>query len=464
MPVDSRFRTVPQGPARDKLLAKRAARRATATADELAALADFQSLPVEEQHRLRIERDTAAYHAAQAALPAETSTPPPPTEELQRIVEGLAKHRGIPVPKIVRITPSTGPSRYDDARPPPPEVELVNGADIEPAEVSWLWSGWLQRGVFNLLVGRSTAGKSTIALSLAATATNSDGLWPDNQPNHDPGHVLYWSGEDGIRDTLLPRFLAAGGTPRNITFIGGIRQDGKKRAFNPAKDMESLARAAEKLRNLRLVVLDPVALMIAGDSHKNVETRVGLQPLVDLCAGTSAAGLGVHHFSKSTKGGDPLDRVSGSLAFGARPRCVLLAARDLYGGENAKRALMRPKVSNGRDWGGFDYMLDRRPLDGWPAIKAQLVLWGAFIDRSARDVLGQYEDKPAGIQQRKAVLFLTTALANGPRLAKEMLTEAETAGITERTLRRAFKELGGIAERKGYGGIVTWALSKATVQ
>jgi hypothetical protein len=274
------------------------------------------------------------------------------------------------------------------------EVELFNGEDIEPEAVSWLWPGWLQSGAFNLIAGKPTAGKSTIALSFCATVT-AGSLWPDNQPNHGAGHALYWSGEDGIKNTLLPRFIAGGGKRSNITFVGGVREGQRKRPFDPARDMESLTLAAEKLRNLRLVVLDPIALMVKGDSHKNVETRVGLQPFVDLLTRTGACGLGVHHLTKNSAGGDPLDRVSGSLAFGALPRCVLLAARDLNGGENAKRALMKAKVSNDRDWGGLDYMLDRRPLEGWPTIQAQLVLWGAFIDRSARDVLGQYEGKPA---------------------------------------------------------------------
>jgi hypothetical protein len=85
----------------------------------------------------------------------------------------------------------------------------------------------------------------------------------------------------------------------------------------------------------------------------------------------AAAGLGVHHFTKNTTGGNPLDRVTGSLAFHALPRCVLVAARDQNGGPDARRALMRAKITNGPDWGGFDYKLDQRPLDDWPQIEAQ---------------------------------------------------------------------------------------------
>ena len=146
-------------------------------------------------------------------------------------------------------------------------------------------------------------------------------------------------------------------------FIEGVQDGGRKRPFDPAADMPKLTQAVQRLKDVRLIVLDPVAVTVKGDSHKNTETRVGLQPFADLCAQTGACGLGVHHFTKNTAGGNPLDRVSGSLAFHALPRCVLVAARDQNGGRDARRALMRAKVSNGPDHGGFDYELDQRPLN-----------------------------------------------------------------------------------------------------
>ncbi len=89
------------------------------------------------------------------------------------------------------------------------EIVLISAADIKPEAVNWLWPNGLQLGVLNLLAGRSASGKSTIALSWSATIT-SGGQWPDGQTG-DPARVVYWSGEDGIKDTLLPRFIAAGG-------------------------------------------------------------------------------------------------------------------------------------------------------------------------------------------------------------------------------------------------------------
>ena len=339
---------------------------------------------------------------------------------------------------------------------PQPEVVFINGAKIKPEPVAWLWRNHLQRGSLNLLVGRSTAGKSTIALSFAATT--SGGQWPDGQ-SCKPEHIVFWSGEDDVSTTLLPRFIAAGGEPSNIHFIQGVREDGRRRPFNPATDMPNLKRAIAKIGGkVGLIVLDPIAVVVKGDSHKNVETRVGLQPFCDLCAATGAAGLGVHHFTKNTSGGDPLDRVSGSLAFGALPRVILVAARDQNAADDPRRALLRAKVSNGPDWGGFDYKLERRDLDGCPGVEAQRVLWGAPIEGSAREILARFEEKPDG--ERKGVAFLREALKDGPQRAAELIAKAEQAGINERSLQRAFRQLGGIRERQGakHGHFVVWEL------
>ena len=338
------------------------------------------------------------------------------------------------------------------------QVVLISAADIEPEPVRWLWRNGLQCGAFNLLAGQSTAGKSTIALSFAATIT-SGGEWPDGQSAGEPGRVVFWSGEDGVKDTLLPRFLAAGGERSMMHFIEGVRDGGRKRPFDPASDMPKLTRAVQSLRDVRMIVLDPIAVAVEGDSHKNVETRVGLQPFADLCMQTGACGLGVHHFTKNTAGGNPLDRVSGSLAFHALPRCVLVAARDQNGGRDARRALMRAKVSNGPDWGGYDYKLDQRSLENWPAIEAQGVLWGDAIEGSAREILAQFEAKPPP-SGTKATLFLIEALKNGPQMAAELIASAAKAGIAERTLRYAFKKLGGTPERMGFKGPLVWELPR----
>src|SRR6202044_3116132 len=97
----------------------------------------------------------------------------------------------------------------------------------------------LAHGKLPGLAGRPGALKTTEALAFAATVTIG-GQWPDGL-RAIPGKVVFWSGEDAIDDTLLPRFLAADGGPAHICFIRSVEENGKSRSFDPARDMDELA-------------------------------------------------------------------------------------------------------------------------------------------------------------------------------------------------------------------------------
>ena len=77
-----------------------------------------------------------------------------------------------------------------------------------------------------------------------------------------------------------------------------------------------------------MIIVDPIVSAVSGDSHKNGETRRALQPLVDLASDVNAALIGITHFSKGTSGRDPLERITGSIAFGALARVVMVAAKE----------------------------------------------------------------------------------------------------------------------------------------
>jgi putative DNA primase/helicase len=341
------------------------------------------------------------------------------------------------------------------------ELVLVNGRDVQPRPVRWLWREHLQRGVLNVLAGRPGAGKSTLALAFAATVTTG-GLWPDQTAFGDPEYVLFWSGEDPIDDTLIPRFIAAGGERGQIEFISAVRAGTRKRSFDPARDMALLERATSRLRgSIGAIVLDPVVAAVRSDSHKNAETRLSLQPFHDLCAAVGCAGLGIHHLTKRSEGADPIDRVSGSLAFGALPRAVLLAARDMNDETGLRRALLRGKISNGPDMGGYAYQLEVRELDEHPGVMAQSVLWGETLEGSARDILERLEGK-AEVEpmDTKAGTFLRAELADGPQMAGEVIKKGEAQGLSAQALRRAFKKFGGQPQKASFGTGWLWELPK----
>jgi len=57
-------------------------------------------------------------------------------------------------------------------------VGLVWACDVVPEPISWLWEGWIAAGKLHILGGRAGTGKTTLAMSLAATVSRG-GSFPD---------------------------------------------------------------------------------------------------------------------------------------------------------------------------------------------------------------------------------------------------------------------------------------------
>jgi putative DNA primase/helicase len=331
-----------------------------------------------------------------------------------------------------------------------PAVVLVNGSDLEPEPVRWLWPDWLALGKMHILAGAPGQGKTTIALAFAATVSIG-GRWPDGK-RCEPGNILVWSGEDDAADTLLPRLLAAGADKARCYFVTGTRINGELEPFDPARDMVALEAQAQRIGGIRLLIVDPVVSAVAGDSHKNTEVRRALQPLVDLASRLDAAVLGISHFSKGGAGSDPASRVVGSIAFTAVARVVLVAAK--VNGEDGedKRILARGKSNIGPDDGGFEYHIEQgEPI---PGIRASYVMWGRSVEGTARELLAEPDagSDADGDSSAKAEAeeFLIELLKDGPSPTKHVEAQAKEAGISWRTVRRASDAL-GIKKRKLQG-------------
>jgi putative DNA primase/helicase len=258
-------------------------------------------------------------------------------------------------------------------------VLLVNGADLQPEPIAWLWKHWLALGKLHILAGAPGQGKTTLAIAMAATVTLG-GRWPDGS-RCEAGNVLIWSGEDDPADTLLPRLVAAGAQRNRCFFVTGARIGGEAVPFDPARDLVQLMAAVERIGGVRLLIVDPVVSAVTGDSHKNTEVRRALQPLVELATACPCAVLGITHFAKGGQGQDPTQRVVGSVAFSAVARIVLVAAKVKgEDGEDA-RVLARSKSNIGPDDGGFRYYLEKR--EALPGIEASCIAWGEAVNGTA---------------------------------------------------------------------------------
>jgi putative DNA primase/helicase len=336
-------------------------------------------------------------------------------------------------------------------------VCLVRGDTIIPEAVHWIWDGWLAAGKFHVLAGRPGTGKTTLALAFAATITNG-GRWPDGMRT-EPGNVLIWSGEDDPKDTLAPRLIVNGALMERVYFIAGsIELDGKPGTFDPARHMAALELEAARIGNVRLLVVDPVVSAVDGDGNSNTEVRRALQPIVDLAARLDCSALGISHFTKGSDGRDVVERVTGSLAFGAAARVVLAAAKIKNAeGQGAGRIVARAKSNIGPDSGGFGYDVQQVELADCPGIFASRVLWSGAIAGTARELLSQAEadDATDGGSPRQ---FLADLLADGPMAAAQVLTAAEAHSYSREQMRRARVRLGVKPVKAGMAGGWIWAL------
>lgn len=336
------------------------------------------------------------------------------------------------------------------------KVQITCAENIKPEPIDWLWNGWLARGKLHIFAGQAGTGKTTIAIALAATVSIG-GRFPDGS-RCPSGNVLIWSGEDSVKDTLVPRLMAAGAKMENIHFIGDVIDGAEVRSFDPARDIAAMQEAVANIGDISMLIVDPVVNAVAGDSHKNGEVRRALQPLVDFGERVGAAVLGISHFSKGSSGREPLERVTGSLAFGALARIVLATAK-IADGEKTTRIFCRAKSNIGLDHGGFEYDLHEKELaSDAPGLFSTYAVWGNAIEGSAKELLSSGEDDGDGGVLGDAKAFLEDLLKDGPLPSKQIEIDAAGAGYSQATIRRAKSLLGIKADKSGMKGGWVWQL------
>lgn len=228
--------------------------------------------------------------------------------------------------------------------------------------------------------------------------------------------------------------------------------DDPQEPFSLECDLLALRDAIKNMPECRLVIIDPISAYMGGsDSHRNTDVRAVLAPLAALAAEYRIAVLAVTHLNKNA-GTNVLYRATGSLAFVAAARAVLLVVRD---SENPNRRLMLSAKNNiARDGTGLAYSIEPNG-DGMG-----VVAWEPDpVTIRADDALGAcVPDYHRGAALDEAIAWLRDQLCDGPRPAKTVKEAAESDGIKSRTLDRAKAELGVEATRDGFGGPWVWKL------
>ncbi|MEQ8789519.1 MAG: AAA family ATPase [Pirellulaceae bacterium] len=345
--------------------------------------------------------------------------------------------------------------------PKKPHAILQGLAGVTRELLDWLWPGRIPLGKLTLLCGDPGLGKSCVTLDLAARVSRGDG-WPDMPLfKQTPGDVILLNCEDDVPDTIAPRLDKAGADDNHIFTLEGIEhQDAKtgkmnKRWFSLESDLSRLDEALGQFPDIRLVVIDPIAAYLGNvDSHKNAEVRGLLAPLAELAGRHRVAIVTVTHLSKSG-GTKAVYRAMGSLAFAAAARAVWAIVKDQD--DHRRRLFLPGKLNLADDPDGLAYRIRDGRVE-WEPDPVRLHADDAFAAEVRADARG----KPRDGERQEAAEWIREELTKGPRPASELIELGEQYGFSERTLRRAYKQIGVKAKKESFGGPWIWQLANPT--
>jgi replicative DNA helicase len=282
--------------------------------------------------------------------------------------------------------------------------------------ISWAWEKWLPAGLLTILAGAPGSGKSALALRIATTFLKGDS-WPDGTPyNGEQGKILWCESEaaqplnlDRARAWELPlnRIL----TPFHDPMIDIRLDDPRMRAI--------IERNAHD-PDIRLVVVDSLSGSHRGDENAAQTISIVLS-LATLARDTGKPVLLTHHLRKKSKfEGDEvtLERLRGSSA-------IVQPARVVW-------ALDAPDATQEH----------RRRLS---VIKSNLAAFpeplGVEVDESGVS-FGKAPHRPhTESQVEKAADLLLALLHKKPMPSVDLQKEADQAGISWDTFKRAKRKL-----------------------
>ena len=195
-----------------------------------------------------------------------------------------------------------------------PVARFIKASEVEPQHVEWLWRKRLAPGEITALSGLPGAGKSLMAVDVAAHVTMGYPLPDDPNTDREPDDVA-WIGhasEDNPARTIVPRFEAAGGNSERFYVLDTV-----------ADVTLAAACAAAAEVNPALVVVDSWAAWGADAATDSGTEAADRYRAFERLRAQGAAVLVITHDRKEGADDDSVRAVSGSVQTTAKPRTVL---------------------------------------------------------------------------------------------------------------------------------------------
>lgn len=329
----------------------------------------------------------------------------------------------------------------------PPEVPgLVWGSSTEPTRINWLWPGLLPADALTVVQGRKGSGKSSLCAAMAAAV--SGGPVPPGWTGRRDGRVAWYCPEESWEAAILPRLLAAGASADRVCRLRLSDGEGRPRPLSLPRDCDAL-RSVLRMGEIALLVIDPygscigVGLSVNQDQH----VRLAFEPLLDVLWECSCASIVTQHLRKGTSG-DVTEHGAGSGAIVNLSRSCLRLDRHPH---ERERYLLSSVARNfGRPLPSQVYAL----RDGGNELAK--VDWLGVSDMDADTIAEGRGSEAERDEWSEADRLLALLIRNSWVCVSQILREAEAAGVSPRTLRKAKARLQIPSRRKQQGQEGFW--------
>jgi hypothetical protein len=332
--------------------------------------------------------------------------------------------------------------------PPPRQADLLYCNDIEHREVEWLWQDRLAAGSLAVLSGDPGAGKTWVALAIAAALSkgqNPGETSPTSDEAVPPCTTIYASTHHLGSQLIRPRYLSLGGDPARLVLLRGVASSAASAAPAPlGLDDTSILEDAIQRTGARLLILDPLhSYLASGGRHRAHEAARLFDNLAQLAEKHNCCILLVRHLRRRGRSANTVE-LSGAV----RSEFLVGSSPDAP----AFSALVQTKSNLGPLAPSLGFLLAPE------SDLSHAFNWTGPSTLAAEDL---QTERPigAGLPQRKlAAEWLRQQLAKGSRPQRDIECAALRDGISVITLRRARLDIGAFSFKGAYNGAWYWEL------
>lgn len=318
-------------------------------------------------------------------------------------------------------TPRNGrPGPIEPQASAPAKPLVVRADEVIEKDITWLCEGVIPCGFLTIFYGRTSVGKTFVALDFAARYTTGK-AWFDGDERPEPGTVVIFS-EDPHSTLLRPRLRALGA---DLTRVFFVTWDAMK-----AYDITNTAMLDQILKETGskpgLVIIDPPTNFLGRvDENSNAQVRRALMHLVEWVDRRDDP-TAVVMLTQVNKGGrdlEALERAIGSVAWVATHRIAHCFAPD-------------PKVKGGGFFSCAKSNLGPLPPTRKyviePVGKQAKVVWGDQSEATADQVMAAPAQQSA---DEKAAEWLTERFREKSKwLSDDLKAQAVAAEISLKRL------------------------------